>query len=39
MIEESNYKMHDYNNKDNSTGKTYYAGKIDAMRELFEFLK
>lgn len=39
VIKESNYKMYDYKNKDNSEGKAYYAGKIDAMRELFEFLR
>ena len=39
VIKESNYKMYDYKNKDNSAGKAYYAGKIDAMRELFELLK
>ena len=39
VIKESNYKMYDYKNKDNDAGKAYYAGKIDAMRELFEFLK
>lgn len=39
VIKESNYKMYDYKNKDNSAGKAYYAGKIDAMRELLEFIK
>ena len=39
VIKESNYKMYDYKNKDNRAGKDYYAGKIDAMRELLEFLK
>ena len=39
VIKESNYKMYDYKNKDNYASKDYYAGKIDAMRELLEFLK
>lgn len=39
VIKESNYKMYDYKNEDNSAGKIYYAGKIDAMRELLAFLK
>lgn len=39
VIKESNYKMYDYKNKDNSAGKAYYEGKIDAMRELLELLR
>lgn len=39
VIKESNYKMYDYKNKDNSSEKAYYAGKIDAMRELLELIR
>lgn len=39
VIKESNYKIYDYKNKDNIPNSAYYAGKIDAMRELLEFLK
>ena len=39
VIKESNYKIYDYKNKDNIQNSAYYVGKIDAMRELLEFLK
>ena len=39
VIKESNYKMYDYKNKDNIPNSAYYSGKIDAMRELLEFLR
>ena len=39
VIKESNYKIYDNKNNDNIQNSAYYAGKIEAMSELLEFLK
>lgn len=39
-LEESKKQMHDYDNRENiEARKYYYAGKIDVLREINEYLE